>query len=51
MKHSMSPSFPVFIGSIIAAVSITQENYGGAIFSFVVGGGISLGMHLISRKK
>ncbi|GGW40058.1 hypothetical protein [Streptomyces caelestis] len=36
-KNKAGAGFALVIGVIIAAVAITQENYGGAVFAVVVG--------------
>jgi len=51
MKNTVGHGFPVVIGVVIAVVSITQENYGGAIFAVVVGAGFSLALGFKSRRK
>ncbi|MGW1297000.1 hypothetical protein [Streptomyces sp. NPDC002533] len=51
MNNSMGYSFPIVIGVVIAAVCITQNNYGGAIFAVVVGAGVSLALRFKSRRK
>ncbi|MEU1211157.1 hypothetical protein ACFYSH_10090 [Streptomyces sp. NPDC005791] len=51
MKNTVGHSLPVVIGVVIAAVAITQENYGGAIFAVVVGAGFSVALGIKSRRK
>jgi hypothetical protein len=41
-KNSMAAGFPLVIGTVIAAGSIVQDNYGGAIFAVLAGAVISL---------
>jgi hypothetical protein len=41
-KNGMTAGLPLVIGSVIAAGSIAQENYGGAVFAVVACGAISL---------
>ncbi|MGW0775996.1 hypothetical protein ACWD01_20600 [Streptomyces sp. NPDC002835] len=50
-KSSMGYSMPVVIGTVIAAVSITQENYGGAAFAAVTGAVVSVVLYVKSRKQ
>jgi hypothetical protein len=41
-KNGMTAGLPLVIGSVIAAGSIAQENYGGAVFAVVACGAVSL---------
>ncbi|MFJ7047533.1 hypothetical protein ACIQVC_29630 [Streptomyces sp. NPDC101112] len=41
-KNGMTAGLPLVIGSVIAAGSIAQENYGGALFAVVACGAVSL---------
>ncbi|UYQ63472.1 hypothetical protein [Streptomyces peucetius] len=50
-KSSLGHSMPVVIGVVIAAVSITQENYGGAVFAAVAGAAVSAALYVKSRKQ
>jgi hypothetical protein len=51
-KNSMTPGFPLVIGSVVAASSIVQDNYGGAALAVVVGAVISLVLHVrLSRNQ
>ncbi|MFF0110005.1 hypothetical protein [Streptomyces hirsutus] len=45
-NDSMTTGFPLVIGTVIAAGSITQGNYGGAAFAVVTGAIISLVLHI-----
>ncbi|WP_159024576.1 hypothetical protein [Streptomyces scabiei] len=45
-KNTMTTGFPLVIGTVIAVVNITQDNYGGAAFAVVVGAVISLVLHV-----
>lgn len=50
-KNSLGYGMPVVIGTVIAAVSITQENYGGAAFAAVTGAVVSTALYVKSRKQ
>ncbi|CAM5541184.1 hypothetical protein [Streptomyces hirsutus] len=49
-NDSMTTGFPLVIGTVIAAGSITQDNYGGAAFAVVTGAVISLVLHITSSR-
>ncbi|HET9654973.1 MAG TPA: hypothetical protein VFP72_06450 [Kineosporiaceae bacterium] len=40
---------PLVIGGVVAAASIAQDNYGGAVAAVLIGGAISLIQHLTQR--
>lgn len=46
----MTTGFPLVIGTVIAVASITQDNYGGAVFAVVAGAVISLVLHVRIRR-
>ncbi|MFD5657445.1 hypothetical protein [Streptomyces hirsutus] len=46
----MTTGFPLVIGTVIAAGSITQDNHGGAAFAVVTGAVISLAPHITSSR-
>lgn len=50
-KNTMGYGFPLVIGVVIAAVAITQHNYGGAVFAAVVGAAVSLFLYIRSTRK
>ncbi|MFE1953265.1 hypothetical protein ACFW9D_22685 [Streptomyces sp. NPDC059524] len=45
-RTGQTTGFPLVIGAVIAAASITQDNYGGAVFAVLVGAGASLVLHV-----
>lgn len=49
-KNSMTPGTPLVIGSLIAAGSIVQDNYGGAVFSVVFCAAVSLVLYVRSSR-
>ncbi|UUU30370.1 hypothetical protein JIX56_10915 [Streptomyces sp. CA-210063] len=49
-KKSMTSGTPLVIGSLIAAGSIVQDNYGGAVFAVVTCAVISLVLHVRSSR-
>ncbi|MDX3693311.1 hypothetical protein PV726_23770 [Streptomyces europaeiscabiei] len=49
-KDSMTPGTPLVIGAPIAAVSILQDNYGGAVFAVVFCAVVSLVLHVRSSR-
>ncbi|MFF7394533.1 hypothetical protein ACFZAE_39740 [Streptomyces scabiei] len=49
-KNSMTPGTPLVIGSLIAAGSIVQDNYVGAVFSVVFCAVVSLVLHVRSSR-
>jgi hypothetical protein len=50
MASKYGPGFPLVICAIIAAVSLTQDNVGGAIFAGTAGVVISLVLWLRARR-
>ena len=44
-------AFPIVIGVIIAAVSITQKNYGGAVFAVAFGVIASTVLYVRARRQ
>ncbi|MET9862713.1 hypothetical protein ABZY93_26120 [Streptomyces smyrnaeus] len=49
-KNDMTTGFPLVIGTVIAAASITQDNYVGAAFAIVACAVISLVLHVRSSR-
>lgn len=50
-RNNLGHGMPVVIGTVIAAVGITQENYGGAAFAVVTGAAVSAALYVKSRKQ
>ncbi|RZU51339.1 hypothetical protein EV385_3154 [Krasilnikovia cinnamomea] len=49
-KSSAGSGFPIFIGVVIAIVSLTQDNYQGAAFAIGFGAILSLVMYVRGRR-
>ncbi|MER6157436.1 hypothetical protein ABT147_18120 [Streptomyces sp. NPDC001868] len=49
-KDRMTPGTPLVIGAPIAAVSILQDNYGGAVFAAAFCAAVSLVLHIRSSR-
>lgn len=50
-RPGLTTGVPLVICTVIAAASITQDNYGGAVFAVLTGAGVSLALRYKDRRE
>ncbi|MEV6941124.1 hypothetical protein AB0N07_03740 [Streptomyces sp. NPDC051172] len=50
-QGGMAPAFPLLIGAVVAAVAVSQDNWGGAVLGLVAGAVVSLVVSARRRKR